>query len=90
MFEVELADGTRLHAYKHASTRCYLHLDATGRAFHYDESSSYTELAASIAIARVFVGWEDSSASDEAALRAAMHRARAGAVRANAALRVSS
>lgn len=33
MHEVELEDGTRLHAYKHWETRRYLHLDHGGRAF---------------------------------------------------------
>jgi hypothetical protein len=81
MFEVELVDETRLDAYKHATTRRYLHLDGTGRTFHYHESGGYQEVAAPIAIARVFVGWEHSSPTDEdaAALRAAIRRARATA-----------
>lgn len=33
MYEVELEDGTRLHAYKHYETRRSLHLDHGGRAF---------------------------------------------------------
>ena len=80
MFEVELADETRLHAYKHVTTRRYLHVDATGRAFHY-ESGCYREVAVAIAVAHVFVGWEHSSPTDEetAALRAAISRARAAA-----------
>jgi hypothetical protein len=77
MFEVELADGTRLHAYKHVSTRRYVHLDPTGRAFHYD-GGEYQEVAVPVAIARAFVGWERSGPSerDAVALRAAMSRAR--------------
>ena len=35
MFEVELEDGTRLHAYKHRWNRRYLHLSARGEAFTY-------------------------------------------------------
>jgi hypothetical protein len=35
MFEVELENGLRLHAYKHWETRRYLHLDHGGRAFVY-------------------------------------------------------
>jgi hypothetical protein len=79
--EIELADKTRLHAYKHITTRGYLHLDAAGRAFHYDESGRYQAIAAPIAIARVFAGWHRSSPTDRdaAALRAAMHRARCAA-----------
>jgi hypothetical protein len=36
MFEVELSDGTRLHAYKHQWTRRYIHLTPDGRAFAYE------------------------------------------------------
>jgi hypothetical protein len=35
MFEAELENGVRLHAYKHWETRRYLHLDHAGRAFAY-------------------------------------------------------
>jgi hypothetical protein len=35
MFDVELEDGTRLHAYKHWWTRRYIHLADDGRAFAY-------------------------------------------------------
>jgi len=51
MHEVELEDGTRLHAYKHVETRRYLHLDHGGRAFVFIpgslddvESSHYEEV----------------------------------------------
>jgi hypothetical protein len=33
MHEGELADGTRVHAYKHVHTRRYLHLGEDGRAY---------------------------------------------------------
>jgi hypothetical protein len=36
MFEVELEDGLRLHAYKHWWTRRYIHLALDGRAFVYE------------------------------------------------------
>jgi hypothetical protein len=80
MCEVRLDDETTIHAYKHAMTRRYLHLDAGGRAFHYDESIGYTDIAGPIAIARAFVGWERSWSTDreKAALRDAMCRARRG------------
>lgn len=47
MHEVELEDGTRLHAYKHYETRQYLHLDHGGRAFVllWAENSEYEEVA---------------------------------------------
>jgi len=35
MCPVELADGTRLEAYKHRITRRYLYLDRSGRAWGY-------------------------------------------------------
>jgi len=45
MHEVELEDGTRLHAYKHHETRRYLHLDHGSRAFVFiwDESRPVEE-----------------------------------------------
>jgi len=33
MFELELEDGSRVHAFKHISTRRYLHLDQRANAF---------------------------------------------------------
>lgn len=41
MHEVELSDGTRIHAYKHCMTRRYLHLDADGAAYEYTRSGRY-------------------------------------------------
>ncbi len=38
MCPVELADGTRVEAYKHRITRRYLYLDARGRAWGYRET----------------------------------------------------
>lgn len=35
MGELRLSDGTKLHGYKHAETRRYLHVAADGRAFEY-------------------------------------------------------
>ena len=77
MFEVELSHETSLHAYKHVTTRRYLHLDATGRAFDYVEHGRYRAVGAPMAIACVFAGWERSgpTALDAEDLRAAMRRA---------------
>lgn len=44
MHEVELDDGTRVHAYKHRETRRYLHLSDDGRAFVYGEPDFYREV----------------------------------------------
>ena len=47
MFEVELADGTRLQAYKHYWTRRYMHLSEDRRAFVYRwGEGDYEEVAA--------------------------------------------
>jgi len=44
MHEVELADGTSVHAYKHIETRRYLHLGEDHRAFVYTDDDSYREV----------------------------------------------
>ena len=41
MFEVDLANGTPLQAYKHVDTRRYLHLDPHGAAFVYQPPDHY-------------------------------------------------
>lgn len=44
MFAVQLADGTRLQAYKHYWTRNYLHLSEDGRAFVFVPKTRYEEV----------------------------------------------
>lgn len=44
MGTVQLADGTRLQAYKHAWTRAYLHLSEDGRAFVFVPKTRYEEV----------------------------------------------
>ena len=41
MYEIELRDGRRVHAYKHIDTRRYVHLDADVTAYAYLEGSRY-------------------------------------------------
>jgi hypothetical protein len=41
MHEVKLRDGTRIHAYKHSTTRRYVHLTADGEAWVYEEPDRY-------------------------------------------------
>jgi hypothetical protein len=41
MFEVELTNGTRLQAYKHVDTRCYVHLGRDGAAFVFEPPDRY-------------------------------------------------
>jgi hypothetical protein len=59
MYEVQLADGSQLHAYKHVTTRRYLHLTSGGRAFDYrGHDGRYREVGVATAIIRAFTGWE--------------------------------
>jgi hypothetical protein len=55
MFDVELEDGTRLHAYRDRMTRRYLHLTEDGRAFHYIKGKRYRELDPRTALLAVYV-----------------------------------
>jgi hypothetical protein len=41
MFQVDLADGTAVHAYKHIWTRRYLHVGEDGRTFVVTSSGRY-------------------------------------------------
>ena len=79
MFEVELASGCRLHAYKHHRTRRYIHLAVDAQhAFHYlSGDGRYIEVDLAYAVEVAFVGWEraDPSSDDLAALAAAVERA---------------
>jgi hypothetical protein len=58
MYEIELADRSPLHAYKHISTRRYLHLSEDRRAFLYRSEDAYDEIPLLRAIHLVFGGWE--------------------------------
>jgi hypothetical protein len=62
MFEVELVDGRRLHAYKHIVTREYLHLTHDERAFVFRGEHSYREVDLEEAVAGVFARWWSLSA----------------------------
>ena len=57
MYEVELADDTFLQAYKHVSTRRYLHLGDDGRAYSYIGDELYREIEPELAIDLALVGW---------------------------------
>src|SRR4051812_36637758 len=59
MNQVELADGTAVHAYKHVGTRRYLHLAEDGRAFGYERPDRYRELRAGAALEAAFGGWDE-------------------------------
>jgi hypothetical protein len=79
MHEIELADGSAVHAYKHVATRRYFHLTEDGRAFFYRSEAKYTEVAPREAIDAAFAGWEEllPAPTDPDAVRAALRRARA-------------
>lgn len=57
--EIELADGSALHAYKHVSTRRYFHLTEDGRAFAYQPRARYTELTLARPFDAAFAGWDE-------------------------------
>jgi hypothetical protein len=78
MHEIELADHSALHAYKHVATRRYLHLTEDGRAFVYRSEDDYAEITLRAAIDDAFAGWERllPEPTDPDALRAALRRAR--------------
>jgi hypothetical protein len=78
MHEIQLADGSKIHAYKHSVTRRYLHLAADGRAFDYRVDGRYCEVYLATAIVRAFSGADRLLPSDEhlQAVRAAVQAAR--------------
>jgi hypothetical protein len=56
MFEVTLADGTLVQAYKHIETRGYLHLAADGTAYVYTDRDRYRPMSAADVLRAVIVG----------------------------------
>jgi hypothetical protein len=78
MFEVELADGSRVHGYKHVATRRYFHLGEDGRAFAYRSVDRYVEISRREAIEEAFTGWQDllPQPEDPKLVRDALRRAR--------------
>jgi hypothetical protein len=54
MFEVELADGRLLQAYKHIDARRYVHLDPGGAAFVYESPDGYRHAPVADLLAAVF------------------------------------
>jgi hypothetical protein len=79
MCEIELEDGSVIHAYKHSATRRYLHLDEVdGRAFAYVDPDRYRVIDARDAIDGVFHRWEELVAdlANRQAIRIAIDVAR--------------
>jgi hypothetical protein len=58
MYEIALADGVRVQAYKHVATRRYLHLAGDGRAFFYVGRYRYREVDRDAAVITAFFDWE--------------------------------
>jgi hypothetical protein len=71
MHEVELDDGTRVHAYKHRETRRYAHLDEDGGAWDYraawdrDDAARYIALPPAYALAGALWTWPITGAEPE-------------------------
>jgi hypothetical protein len=78
MFAIELADGARVHAYKHRTTRRYFHLSEDGRAFAYIPRYSYLEIAAPAAIDEAFFEWEELYPEPDVAALDALENLRYG------------
>jgi hypothetical protein len=64
MFEVELRNRTRLHAYKHRLTRRYIYVARDGRCFGYEEESSYRQITQFHAIYGAFNLWGSPKSDD--------------------------
>ena len=60
MHEVQLTDGTRIHAYKHRFSRRYLHLTPDGQSFRFEAPSRYRPSNLRADIRSVFMLWEDT------------------------------
>jgi len=82
MHEEELRDGTRVHAYKHRSTRRYLYLGEDGRAFVATRCGALAELRRDWAIERALLSWlvwdAGCTAADRRAIREALERSQDG------------
>jgi len=85
MFETRCEGGIHLHAYKHVTTRRYLHLTPGGKAYWYDASvplskpSRYNPIALDRAITAALGDWWDephATERDKRFAREAIVRAR--------------
>jgi hypothetical protein len=68
MNEIELEDGTVVHAYKHIWTRQYVHAAVDGRVFEYRRPGRYREVDAAQALELAFFTWEPDDDDARAAL----------------------
>ncbi len=64
MFEVNLEDGARVHAYKHKLTRRYVHVAEDGRVFYYVSKGRYHQTDPFTALMSALDGWEAYSTDE--------------------------
>lgn len=81
MHEIELEDGSAVHAYKHIATRRYFHLAVDGRAFIYLSGGFYDEIEPRRAIDLAFETWDGclTERDDPEETRRELRRARRAA-----------
>ena len=65
MSAIELDGGLTLHAYKHISTRAYLYLDESGRAFQWTACGGYARQRLDFAIEAAICNWWTLDGWDE-------------------------
>ena len=83
MGEVELADGSVVHIYKHRATRRSLHLCTDGRAFVYVGQTTYREADPHDMVDLVLAGWRPDWRSARRVARARHSTTRERAARAD-------
>ncbi len=59
MYEIELRNRTRLHAYKHHLTRRYVYVARDGRCYGFEDEDSYRQITQHQAIYGAFDLWAD-------------------------------
>jgi hypothetical protein len=64
MSQIDLADGTTVHAYKHILTRHYLHASEDGRTFAFTLSGRYRPTPPYDAMCAAFDDWERLTGDD--------------------------
>jgi hypothetical protein len=72
MNELELEDGTVVHAYKHIWTRQYVHLGVDGRVFEYRRPGRYREVDSTQALELAFFTWSPDEEDAREALEELM------------------
>jgi hypothetical protein len=76
MFQVDLADGTAVHAYKHIFTRRYLHLGEDGRTLAFMRSGRYRTVDPFDLLMAVSMPGRSSSTTEQTSKPSEQRRAR--------------